>query len=165
MPKTFRRLSSPRIRSSCRNHFALQPCSSSSPSCGRRPNLPRIPERSLPISEVGSILLRSIILVCASLIAADDARAEKLQVPAAAHDAIDKVYSGDFQAGVEIARSIEQAQPKHPLGYILEAEALWWKIWCTSAEFKYGMSYARHRPKLSSDQHYLDLGAKASSLA
>ena len=48
---------------------------------------------------------------------------------------------------------------------MLEAEALWWKIWCTSAEFKYGMSDARHRPKLEADQHYFQLAAKASSLA
>ena len=46
-----------------------------------------------------------------------------------------------------------------------KSEALWWKIWCTSAEFKYGMSYPRHRAKLPADQHYLDLAAKASALA
>ena len=42
---------------------------------------------------------------------------------------------------------------------------LWWKIFCTSAEFKYGMTDARHRTKLAADQHYLDLSAKASSIA
>jgi tetratricopeptide (TPR) repeat protein len=52
-----------------------------------------------------------------------------------------------------------------PLGYLLEAEALWWRIWCTSAEFKYGMTDARHRPKLAADQHYFDLVATASSIA
>ena len=55
--------------------------------------------------------------------------------------------------------------PSHPLGYLLEAEALWWRIWCTSAEFKYGMTDAHHRPKLRADQHYFDLSASASSIA
>jgi len=48
---------------------------------------------------------------------------------------------------------------------LLEAEALWWRIFCTSAEFKFGMTDARHRPKLASDQHYQELAAKASSIA
>jgi tetratricopeptide (TPR) repeat protein len=114
---------------------------------------------------VVSSLVAFAILVCVTLIAIQPALSGTLAVPATAHEALDKIYSGDFHAAVEVARGMEQAQPKHPLGYILEAEALWWKIWCTSAEFKYGMTYARHRPKLSSDQPYLDLATKASSLA
>jgi tetratricopeptide (TPR) repeat protein len=62
-------------------------------------------------------------------------------------------------------RQLQQDAPDNPLGYLLEAEAEWWKIWCASAEFKYGMTMARHRDKLAADQHYLDLAAKAYSLA
>lgn len=105
------------------------------------------------------------IVICATLLAVGPLRGENLAVPAVALEAIDKIYSGDLPAGRQLAHRLEQTQPKHPLGYILEAEAIWWKIWCTSAEFKYGMTYARHRPKLSSDQHYLELAAKASALA
>jgi tetratricopeptide (TPR) repeat protein len=60
---------------------------------------------------------------------------------------------------------MQQERPNHPLGYLLEAEALWWRFWCTSAEFKYGMSDARRRPKLELDKHYFELAATASSLA
>jgi len=60
---------------------------------------------------------------------------------------------------------MQAEQPQHPLGYLLEAEALWWRIWCTSAEFKYGMNDARHRQKLEADRHYLQLAEKISSLA
>src|SRR5260370_23261649 len=42
---------------------------------------------------------------------------------------------------------------------------MWWKIWCRSAEFKYGMTFPRHRAKLAADRRYLELAAKASSLA
>ncbi len=115
-------------------------------------------------------MLRSVFravsfLICFVLISGAAIRCAKLAVPPAAYAAIDKIYSGDPDAAMEDARRLEQEQPEHPLGYALEAEALWWKIWCTSAEFKYGMTYARHRAKLAADQHYLDLGAKASSLA
>jgi tetratricopeptide (TPR) repeat protein len=78
---------------------------------------------------------------------------------------LDKIYSGDTEAAIENAVRFEQEQPEHPLGYALEAEALWWQIWCTSAEFKWGMSYPRHRAKLAADRHYFDLAAKVYSLA
>jgi tetratricopeptide (TPR) repeat protein len=60
---------------------------------------------------------------------------------------------------------MEQEHPDHPLGYLLEAEALWWRLWCASAEFKYGMTDVRRRAKYSADQHYFELAAKASWLA
>jgi len=78
---------------------------------------------------------------------------------------IDKISSFDTEEAIADAQRLQNAQPDHPLGYLLEAEALWWKIFCTSAEFKYGMTDARHRPKLAADQHYLELAARASSTA
>ena len=77
----------------------------------------------------------------------------------------DQIYSGDFEGGRAAALRLQEQQPQHPIGYLLEAEALWWKIWCTSAEFKYGMTYPRHRAKLAADRHYLELAAKVSALA
>lgn len=93
------------------------------------------------------------------------ARASKLTVPPETPAILDKIYSFDLEGAVEDAKRIEQERPNHPLGYLLEAEALWWRIWCTSAEFKYGMNDARRRPKLKEDQRYFDLSAKALSLA
>ena len=66
---------------------------------------------------------------------------------------------------IDEARQMQQQKPDHPLGYILEAEALWWRIWWSSAEFKYGMTMPRHREKLPADQHYFDLSAKAFAIA
>jgi tetratricopeptide (TPR) repeat protein len=92
-------------------------------------------------------------------------RADKLRITPDALAAADQIYSGDFDGGREAALRLQQENPDHPIGYLLEAEALWWKIWCTSAEFKFGMSFPRRRAKLAGDKHYLDLAAKASSLA
>jgi tetratricopeptide (TPR) repeat protein len=91
--------------------------------------------------------------------------AEKLHLTSEASAAAEQIYSGDFDAGREAALRLQEQQPQEPIGYLLEAEALWWKIWCTSAEFKYGMTYPRRHPKSPADRRYLELAAKVSSLA
>jgi tetratricopeptide (TPR) repeat protein len=96
---------------------------------------------------------------------ASSARSAKLVPPAEAPALLDKIYSFDLDGARDAAKRMQQGHPTHPLGYLLEAEALWWRIWCTSAEFKYGMTDARRRPKREPDQHYLKLAATASSLA
>jgi tetratricopeptide (TPR) repeat protein len=114
-----------------------------------------------------SRIARRAGLVCLLFLAplAISARASKLTVPPETLAILDKIYSFDLEGAVNAAQRMEQERPNHPLGYLLEAEALWWRIWCTSADFKYGMSDARRRPKLGADQHYLELSAKALSLA
>ncbi|OLB34279.1 MAG: hypothetical protein AUH11_18545 [Acidobacteria bacterium 13_2_20CM_57_17] len=93
------------------------------------------------------------------------ARASSLTLPPETPAILDKIYSFDLQGAVEAAQHMEQERLNHPLGYLLETEALWWRIWCASADFKYGMSDARRRPKLESDRRYFELAAKALSLA
>ncbi len=93
------------------------------------------------------------------------ARAGTLAVDPEALAVLEKIYSGDLEGAREDAARLEQERPEHPLGYLLEADAMWWKIWCRSAEFKYGMTFPRHRAKLAADRRYLELAAKASWLA
>jgi tetratricopeptide (TPR) repeat protein len=109
-------------------------------------------------------LVAPLLLCCAAFVCAQ-ARAEQLRVTPQVIATADQIYSGDFVGGRASALRLQEEEPGHPIGYLLEAEALWWKIWCTSAEFKYGMTYARHRAKLSADRHYFELAAKATSLA
>ena len=103
------------------------------------------------------------LLVLPSL--ATSAQPSHITLPPQAPAIVDKIYSLDLQGAVEAAKRMQHESPDHPLGYLLEAEALWWRIWCTSADFKYGMNDARRRPKLAGDQHYLELAARALSLA
>jgi tetratricopeptide (TPR) repeat protein len=93
------------------------------------------------------------------------ARADKLTLTPEALAVADQIYSGDLEGGRAAALRLQEQQPQHPIGYLLEAEALWWKIWCASAEFKYGMTYPRHRAKLAANRHYFELAAKVSALA
>jgi tetratricopeptide (TPR) repeat protein len=106
-------------------------------------------------------------LACLLLLAplAIPMRASHITLPPETPAILDKIYSFDLEGAVEAAKRMEQERPNHPLGYLLEADALWWRIWCTSAEFKYGMNDARRHPKLPADQHYFELAAKALSLA
>jgi tetratricopeptide (TPR) repeat protein len=91
--------------------------------------------------------------------------ASNLTLPPETPAILDKIYSFDLDGAVEAAKRTQNERPNHPLGYLLETEALWWRTWCTSAEFKYGMTDARRRPKLETDQHYIDLSLRALSFA
>jgi len=114
-----------------------------------------------------SPIARRAGLACVLLLApiAISAHASNITLPPETPAILDKIYSFDLQGAVEAATQMQQERPNHPLGYLLEAEALWWRIWCTSADFKYGMSDVRRRPKLQADQHYFELSARALSLA
>jgi len=106
----------------------------------------------------------ALVFLLLSLFAAPAGFA-KLTLPPETPAILDQIYSFDIQGAMEAAKRMEQERPDHPLGYLLEAEALWWRMWCASADFKYGMTDARRRAKYAADQHYFELAAMASSLA
>jgi hypothetical protein len=91
--------------------------------------------------------------------------AGKLALPPGTDSILDHIYSGRRDLALPEIHKLEEQAPDDPLGYLLEAEAEWWRIWCNSAEFKYGMTMARHHEKAASDQTYLELTAKAYTLA
>lgn len=78
---------------------------------------------------------------------------------------LDHIYSGRRDLALQEVLQLQAQSPTDPLGYLLEAEVEWWKIWCTSAEFKYGMTLARHHDKAPSDAHYFELTSRAYTLA
>jgi tetratricopeptide (TPR) repeat protein len=114
-----------------------------------------------------SQVARRIGLACLFLLAplCLSARVSSLTLPSETPAILDKIYSFDFDGAIEAAQHMQHEQPDHPLGFLLEAEAMWWRAWCTSADFKFGMSDARRRPKLESDRRYVELSTKALSLA
>jgi tetratricopeptide (TPR) repeat protein len=148
---------------SCRSHFVLLCSWNSLNSCVAR--LEARQSDTLAVHRVRIIShLWPMLLFCAAFFCAK-AHAQELRVSPQVIAAADRIYSGDFEGGREAALRLQEEQPEHPIGYLLEAEALWWKIWCTSAEFKYGMTFPRHRAKLAADRHYLELATKATALA
>lgn len=99
--------------------------------------------------------------ICASTRAAETG----LRLPSNTPVILDHIYSGRIDLAIPEARQIQGNDPDNPLGYILEAEALWWRIWWSAAEYKFGMTMARHREKTAADQPYIELATKAYSLA
>jgi tetratricopeptide (TPR) repeat protein len=156
-------LAPPNPDSLSENHFAL--FWNSLNSSGAEPEPAQFPSRTGTMNTFRKT--RRAAVACLFLLAllAVPAGASSITLPPETPAILDKIYSFDLEGAVKAAQQIEQERPIHPLGYLLEAEALWWRIWCTSAEFKYGMSDARRRPKLEADQHYIELSAKALSLA
>jgi hypothetical protein len=93
------------------------------------------------------------------------ARAEGITLPPEALKAMDQIYGGDPDAAIILAHDVELAQPDHPLGYLLDAEAIWWKRYCAACEIKYGMVDAWKRSKESDDAEYLSLTDSVIRLA
>jgi tetratricopeptide (TPR) repeat protein len=103
--------------------------------------------------------------VCTLLLAPCVYSAGNLSLPAGTGKILEEIYSGRIDLAIPEAQTLQRAQPEHPLGYLLEAEARWWQIWCLSAEYKYGMNLPRHRGKAPGDQAYLDVVTKAEAVA
>jgi predicted Zn-dependent protease len=104
-------------------------------------------------------------LLAAAILSPASARAGKLNLPPAATEGLQLLYNGDPDAALPLFRQLQTAQPNHPLGYLLEAEARWWKIYCESLEIKWNLIDAWHRAKLPEDNDYFTLADKATQLA
>jgi len=70
-------------------------------------------------------------------VAAGEARASGLNVPPDAREAIRLMYSGKPDQAIALVKKVEAERPDHPLGYLIEADVLWWKIYCKWSERKY----------------------------
>jgi tetratricopeptide (TPR) repeat protein len=77
-----------------------------------------------------------------------DMRASELDIPPDATKAIDLMYLGKTEEAVALARKLEAARPDHPLGYLIEADVLWWNIYCKWFERKYNTMLALRYQKM-----------------
>jgi tetratricopeptide (TPR) repeat protein len=110
--------------------------------------------------------LDAAIFLGASMLAlAPSARAQGLSVPPDARATLDKLYSGDADGAVAMAREFQKAHSDHPLGLLLEGEALWWKRFCAALEIKYNLVDAWKRGKEPGDEAYFALADRAIRLA
>jgi tetratricopeptide (TPR) repeat protein len=110
-------------------------------------------------------LLAVFTCLLTSLLSSGLAHARTIELAPQARQALEAIYGGDTDTGIEVARILEQRQPENPLGFLLEAEGQWWKIYCSGCEIKWGMIDAWKRPKQPEDAVYLRLASKAVDLA
>jgi tetratricopeptide (TPR) repeat protein len=90
-----------------------------------------------------------------------------LNVPAEATEAIRLMYSGRPNRAIAVARKLEAERPEHPLGYLIEADILWWKIYCHWMERKYNTidAWSHQRPAEPDDDAELALADRVTRLA
>jgi len=95
------------------------------------------------------------------------ARASELDIPPDAKLAIDLMYMGETREAIALAHKLEAARPEHPLGYLIEADILWWNIYCKWSERKYNTidAWSHTRPADADDDEELALADKVSHLA
>jgi tetratricopeptide (TPR) repeat protein len=115
-----------------------------------------------------SIAARAFLLLLSTtflwLSGRTEARAAGPALPAEAAQAMEKMYGGDSEGAIQMLRQFERAQPENPLGYLLEGEAEWWKMYCAACDIKWGMVDAGRRGKMREDEAYLGLADKAIKL-
>jgi hypothetical protein len=118
----------------------------------------------LPIPALHS---RALFFLAFFLLPPVACRASQLNLPAEATEAIRLMYSGKPDQAIAKAHSLEAERPDHPLGYLIEADVLWWKIYCKWLERKYNTidSWSHQRPPDPDDDAYLALADKVTRLA
>ena len=67
---------------------------------------------------------------CPIVTAQQPAPAQVQRIETARHG-MQLLMNGDFDEAILVFRQVEQADPESPLGYVLEADANWWKIYLT----------------------------------
>src|SRR5580700_8178301 len=94
-------------------------------------------------------------------------RASELDIPPDAKQAIRLAYSGKPEEALALAHKFETERPEHPLGYLIEADLLWWNIYCKRSERKYNTidAWGRPRPADADDNAELALSDKVARLA
>ena len=110
---------------------------------------------------------RVVFCLAVAAFASGEARASELNIPPEASEAIHLMYSGKTDQAIALARKLEAARPEHPLGYLIEADMLWWKIYCKWSERKYNTidAWSHTRPADAHDDAELALADKVTRLA
>jgi hypothetical protein len=110
---------------------------------------------------------RTLFLLTSVLLLPFGGQASQLNVPPQATEAIRLMYSGKPDRAIALAHDLEAARPEHPLGFLVEADALWWKIYCKWLERKYNTidAWSHQRAPEPDDTAYLALADKVTHLA
>jgi hypothetical protein len=116
-------------------------------------------------ARIGSLRPVALASVAFLVLLSHPTRGGTIALPPEARQAMDAIYDGDPDAAIPVARALQKTQPDHPFGYLLEAEALWWKRYCAACEIKYGMIEAWKRSREPEDEAYLTVADKAIDVA
>lgn len=89
----------------------------------------------------------------------------KLVVPPEIARGVEETYSGDPDAAMVIATTYKKQHPDDPLGFLLEGEARWWRLYCSESEIRYRMVDLWQLPKRPDNPPYLAAAKESVKLA
>src|SRR6185437_1467149 len=115
-----------------------------------------------PLRVLFTIFVASLFLL---LLSSQSVHAAAPNLPPQATEALHLIYAGQPEQAASVLHALEAADPDNPIGFLLEADARWWEIFCESCEIKWNMIDAWHRPRLPSDAADLALIDKTIALA
>lgn len=87
------------------------------------------------------------------------------RLPPAAVEVLHDLYSGDTEAATSAAIRMQSNSPKGPLGYLLEGEVRWWRLYCTSLEYHFNFLEMKRLPHAAKDDADLALATHEISLS
>jgi hypothetical protein len=121
----------------------------------------------MPPSRRSRVFFFCFAIAAFALFLPGGARASGLNIPQEAKEAIDLMYLGKTAEAVTLAHKLEAARPEHPLGYLIEADVLWWNIYCKWSERKYNTidAWSHARPADADDDAELAMADKVARLA
>jgi len=111
-----------------------------------------------------------VLILAVSFAAACPARAQQpssqnWRLPDAAEQILHDLYSGDTAAALVGAQQIRSDSPNAPLGYLLEGEIRWWRIYCGSLEYHYNFLELHRLPRAAKDDSDLLLASREIEIA
>ena len=131
----------------------------------RESKLPSL-SRNLFSTSIGSLIAVMVPVVVLLLFCASQAVAGGLDLPPAATQGLDLLYGGQPEKALAKFHDMETESPNEPLGYLLEADARWWQIYCQACEMKWNMMDAWPQPpRIPADEAYLAVTDKVIALA
>jgi len=96
---------------------------------GPRRNLARKPTCLLTIL----LALVAVALVAPTLWATAQSASADEPMKSLAMEGINQMMNGDLESAIATFQRVQKEDPSSPLGYLLEADATWWKIYYTTA--------------------------------
>lgn len=109
--------------------------------------------------------LRPVLCFVAGMVFSAPVLANRLNLPPEAQEGMRLVYAGEINQAIETFHGLQRSQPQHPLGYLLEANARWWRIYCEACEIKWNLVDAGKRDAAKGDDEYLALAENGIQLA
>jgi tetratricopeptide (TPR) repeat protein len=114
--------------------------------------------RKMPAKAFALLLLWGAASVGLRAQPADPQLQDDSELRALGREGLDLMMDGDLDGAIRIFRNVQARDPQSPLGYLLEADATWWRIYYATANLvDPDVFAATDLPTTPYDSHFKDL--------